>query len=87
MFCNNCNQQQCCCGDNNLRNTTTIIRGLRGATGPTGPQGPRGEQGLPGQDGLTTEIEVNGQTYTQVSGKITLPDTALILLSLSEFFN
>ena len=34
-------------------------------TGPTGPQG---------SDGLTTQIRVNGTTYTQSNGLITLPD-------------
>lgn len=56
--------------------------GATGATGATGPQGPQGEQGIQGpagQDGLTTEIEVNGQTYTQVSGKITLPNYPTVL--------
>lgn len=64
-------------------------RGIRGEQGPEGPQGPQGEQGPQGiqgiqgvqgiqgpagQDGLTTDIYVNGQTYTQVEGTITLPD-------------
>ena len=42
--------------------------------GPQGPQGATGEQGPAGQDGLTTDIYVNGQTYTQSGGTITLPD-------------
>lgn len=54
-----------------------------GPEGPQGPQGPQGIQGIQGpqgpagqdgQDGLTTSISVNGNTYTQVSGTITLPD-------------
>ena len=57
--------------------------GPEGPEGPIGPQGPRGEQGPQGirgiqgpagADGLTTSISVNGNTYTQVSGTITLPD-------------
>ena len=60
--------------------------GPEGPEGPIGPQGPRGEQGPKGDtgaigpqgpagaDGLTTSISVNGTTYTQVSGTITLPD-------------
>lgn len=64
-------------------------RGLTGATGPQGPKGDTGAQGIQGvkgdkgdtgatgpkgADGLTTSIEVNGQTYTHVNGKITLPN-------------
>lgn len=54
-----------------------------GPQGPQGPQGPKGDkgdtgdtgpQGPAGADGLTTSISVNGTTYTQVSGTITLPD-------------
>lgn len=43
-------------------------KGDKGDKGDTGPQGPKGE------DGLTTSISVNGNTYTQVSGTITLPN-------------
>ena len=64
-------------------------QGETGATGAQGPQGPQGEQGIQGiqgiqgpqgpqgpagADGLTTAISVNSNTYTQVSGTITLPD-------------
>ena len=49
-------------------------KGDTGATGPEGPQGPQGIQGPAGADGLTTSITVNGTTYTQSSGNITLPD-------------
>ena len=67
--------------------------GATGATGPkgdTGPQGPKGEQGIQGPqgpqgpkgaDGLTTSVTVNGTTYTQSSGNITLPS----LLNTSTF--
>lgn len=47
-------------------------RGPQGLRGIQGPVGPRGEKGDPG---LTTSIEVNGQTYNvDEAGKITLPD-------------
>lgn len=52
-------------------------RGLQGEQGPkgeTGEQGPQGIQGPAGADGLTTQVKVNGVTYTQVNGLITLPD-------------
>ena len=60
--------------------------GATGATGPkgdTGPQGPKGDQGIQGpqgpqgpkgDQGNPTSITVNGTTYTQSSGNITLPD-------------
>ena len=61
--------------------------------GPQGPTGPKGEDGVIGKDGkdgptgpvgptgtpgLTTEVTVNGTTYTQSSGNIALPDYAKI---------
>ena len=55
-------------------------KGEQGPQGPTGPQGstgitgPQGPQGPAGSDGLTTQIRVNGTTYTQSNGLITLPD-------------
>ena len=49
-------------------------QGETGATGATGATGPQGPQGPAGADGLTTSISVNGTTYTQVSGLITLPN-------------
>lgn len=49
-------------------------QGPKGDTGDTGPTGPQGPQGPAGADGLTTDISVNGNTYTQVSGTITLPN-------------
>ena len=49
-------------------------QGPKGETGDTGPRGPEGPQGPAGADGLTTSITVNGTTYTQSSGNITLPD-------------
>ena len=59
------------------------LQGLQGPKGDTGEQGPQGlqgpkgdagERGPAGQDGLTTQVRVNGTTYTQVNGLITLPD-------------
>ena len=56
--------------------------GATGPAGPTGSQGPRGATGATGSrgpagaDGLTTRISVNGSTYTQSGGTITLPAMA-----------
>ena len=61
--------------------------GPMGATGPTGPIGPAGERGPTGPvgltgptgpAGLTTKVTVNGTTYTQSGGNITLPNYAKI---------
>ena len=52
----------------------TGARGPQGPVGSVGPQGPQGPQGPVGSDGLTTQIRVNGTTYTQSNGLITLPD-------------
>ena len=49
-------------------------QGPAGSTGPAGSVGPQGPQGPAGSDGLTTQIKVNGTTYTQSNGLITLPD-------------
>ena len=46
-------------------------KGEKGDKGDTGEQGPAGANG---QDGLTTAISVNGNTYTHVNGVITLPN-------------
>lgn len=54
-----------------------ILKGEKGDKGDAGEQGPQGIQGpagANGQDGLTTAINVNGNTYTHVGGVITLPD-------------
>ena len=62
----------------------TGATGPKGATGPQGPQGiqgPQGPQGPKGDKGDPTSITVNGTTYTQSSGNITLPN----LLSTSTF--
>ena len=50
------------------------LKGEKGDKGDTGEQGPQGLQGPKGDDGLTTQVRVNGTTYTQVDGLITLPD-------------
>ena len=53
------------------------VQGEKGEKGDPGPQGIQGEQGIQGpkgDDGLTTQVRVNGTTYTQVDGLITLPD-------------
>lgn len=55
--------------------------GATGATGPKGDTGPQGPQGPKGADGLTTSVTVNGTTYTQSSGNVTLPN----LLDTSSF--
>ena len=49
-------------------------KGEQGEIGPQGPQGPQGPAGTNGADGLTTSISVNGTTYTQADGIITLPN-------------
>ena len=52
-------------------------KGEQGLQGPKGDKGDRGEQGpagTNGKDGLTTSISVNGTTYTQIDGVITLPN-------------
>ena len=47
---------------------------LKGEKGEKGEQGIQGIQGVKGADGLTTQIRVNGTTYTQSNGLITLPN-------------
>ena len=47
-------------------------QGIQGEVGPTGPKGDAGEPGL------TTKVTVNGTTYTQSDGNISLPDYAKI---------
>ena len=43
--------------------------------------------GTTGQDGLTTAISVNGNTYTHVNGVITLPNYPTVPTNVSEFTN
>ena len=49
-------------------------KGERGEKGEKGEKGEQGVQGVKGTDGLTTKISVNGTTYTQSNGLITLPN-------------
>ena len=49
-------------------------KGDKGDKGERGEKGEQGIQGVKGTDGLTTQIRVNGTTYTQSNGLITLPD-------------
>ena len=49
-------------------------KGDKGDKGEQGIQGLQGLQGVKGTDGLTTQIKVNGTTYTQSNGLITLPN-------------
>ena len=50
------------------------LQGTQGVKGDKGDKGDKGETGATGTDGLTTQIRVNGTTYTQSNGLITLPD-------------
>ena len=50
------------------------LQGTQGVKGDKGDKGDKGETGATGTDGLTTQIRVNGTTYTQTNGLITLPD-------------
>lgn len=47
---------------------------LKGEKGDQGERGLQGEKGDKGADGLTTSISLNGVTYTQENGVITLPN-------------
>lgn len=57
-------------------------KGDPGEQGPQGIQGEQGPQGPKGNDGLTTKVKVNGTTYTQSNGLITLPNYPTIPTSL-----
>ena len=50
------------------------IQGPKGDTGATGATGEQGPQGPKGDTGDPVTITVNGQTYTQSQGNITLPN-------------
>ena len=55
----------------------TGAQGPKGDTGPRGLQGVKGDQGPRGPKGVAGDpvtITVNGSTYTQVNGNITLPN-------------
>ena len=56
----------------------TGVVGPTGAKGDTGSVGPTGPVGPTGAPGLTTKVTVNGTTYTQSGGNITLPNYAKI---------
>lgn len=58
--------------------------GKDGKDGQDGAPGRDGQDGAPGRDGLTTSISVNGQTYTQVGGLITLPNYPTIPITVSN---
>ena len=49
-------------------------KGEQGIQGIQGDKGNKGDKGDKGLDGLTTKISVNGTTYTQSNGLITLPN-------------
>ncbi len=52
-----------------------------------GDKGDPGVQGLQGQDGLTTQVSVNGTTYTHTNGLITLPDYPAVPTKTSDLTN
>ena len=60
---------------------------LRGPQGETGATGATGATGPAGADGLTTSISVNGTTYTQSGGTITLPNYPTVPTTVSSFTN
>lgn len=60
--------------DNKISEAISKIELKEGPPGPKGDKGDTGPQGPKGEDGLTTSITVNGETYTHVDGTITLPD-------------
>ena len=71
-------------------------QGPQGEMGPQGPQGlpgadgtkgDKGDKGDPGQDGLTTQVKVNGTTYTQTGGIIQLPDYPTVPGKTSDLEN
>lgn len=59
-------------------------QGPKGDKGDTGPAGSTGPAGPAGQDGLTTKVRVNGVTYTQADGLITLPNYPTIPTELKN---
>ena len=62
-------------------------RGEQGIQGLKGDKGDKGDTGANGQDGLTTAISVNGNTYTHSNGTITLPNYPTIPINISTFTN
>lgn len=65
-------------GSNNITYDGSTEESIDIPAGPVGPTGPKGDAGPAGDAGLTTEVTVNGTTYTQSEGNITLPDYAKI---------
>ena len=65
----------------------TGSQGIQGEQGPKGDTGDTGPQGPAGKDGLTTKISVNGTTYTQTSGLITLPNYPTVPTKVSQLTN
>ena len=63
------------------------IQGEKGDPGIQGEIGPQGPAGANGQDGLTTAISVNGNTYTHSNGTITLPNYPTVPTNISAFTN
>ena len=51
-----------------------LLPGPQGEQGIQGEKGDKGDTGEKGADGLTTSIKVDGKTYTQANGLITLPN-------------
>ena len=62
-------------------------QGEKGEQGPQGAKGDKGDKGEAGADGLTTSIFVNGNTYTHVSGTITLPNYPNVPSKTSQLTN
>ena len=62
-------------------------KGDKGDPGPQGEKGDKGDKGEAGADGLTTSIFVNGNTYTHVSGTITLPNYPNVPSKTSQLTN
>ena len=63
------------------------LKGEKGDKGERGLQGEQGPAGVNGKDGLTTSISVNGTTYTQADGLITLPNYPIVYTKTSELTN
>ena len=69
------------------------IQGPKGEKGEKGDKGDKGDTGAPGpagvdgNDGLTTQVKVNGTTYVHSDGLITLPDYPTVPTNISELTN
>lgn len=61
-------------GGNNIITCTLSNGTITTFTIKNGQQGLKGDKGDKGQDGLTTSINLNGSTYQQTGGQISLPD-------------